>query len=89
MFHRYHEAEYVAEYELFITQDAGKYLSFKELVTMGGLFNILPKLDNEAYMGQLWHRFQQLRHDWYDGEEKAVTDFGGDVKATQAGNMLW
>ena len=58
---------------MFITQDTGKCVSFEDLVIKGGLFDILPELDNDAYMGQLWHWLQQLPHHWYNGEEETIT----------------
>ena len=73
LLHHYHEAEYVAEYELLITQDMGICVSFEDLVTKGGLFEILPELGDDSYKTQLWRRLQQLRDNWYCGDEVALT----------------
>jgi hypothetical protein len=75
LLHKYHEAEYVAEYELLIIdQEAAKTVSFNELDLRGDLFDIMPELDDEIYKGKLWLRLQQLRRQWYR-EEKAITSF--------------
>ena len=65
----YHEAEYLAQYQLAVIPDAGVTVSFEELVTKGDLFQIAPELEDKAYEKLLWRRLQQLRASWYREEE--------------------
>ncbi|OQV04875.1 hypothetical protein CLAIMM_09691 [Cladophialophora immunda] len=74
--HDYQEAEYLAQFDLstcFPTSSKSDgVVSMSELITRGGLFQILPELNEEIYKGQLWIRLQQLRQRWYRRTE-AVT----------------
>ncbi|KIW63722.1 hypothetical protein PV04_08705 [Phialophora macrospora] len=70
--HEYHEAEYLAEYELAIIENSSEHVSFQALVRQGGLFEIMPDLAEEGYGKQLFNRLQQFRRTWYI-EEVAVT----------------
>ena len=70
--HQYHEAEYLAEYQLDLDGESSVEVSFGDLDSLGGLFDIVPELAEPGYKGQLLNRLQQLRQLWYN-DEKAVT----------------
>jgi hypothetical protein len=76
LLHKYHEAEYLAEYELVIFQSAGISVSFDGLVANGGFFDILPGFYDEFYKNQFWHRLQQFRRSWYHEEEEIISEDG-------------
>ncbi|OAP64879.1 hypothetical protein AYL99_00851 [Fonsecaea erecta] len=82
--HDYHEAEYLAQFELCVhpptASESDGLVSMSQLITAGGLFQILPELDDETYRGELRNRLEQLRHVWYR-EEEAVT--AGDIEGAR------